>query len=771
VNACKRKKLHHPGWLRQQPIRVFKGKTGTRYCAIVSDTGAGLFGYQSNFATTPIRPSVAKCVGSNPYFINIYKIISSGENPLKKLSGMSALLTCLRYALALFILAPSVWGFAQQQRLDSLLQEVRTARKPDLEQLFDLASVELSKLPFDRSFNIANEFLSQAGRNNQPYATVLAYRNLSRVCSAGKQEVKGLEYIQQGLSFARERGDAFEIGMAQYNVVDFLHQQKLFAAALENALQAIQTFKSIGDQAHVTACHYLAASIHYEATNYRQCIEEGEQVIKYYRTLNPKSVTRTDDFVAMSMYNTMGLSHVAIQENDKAIQNYDSAERIARKIQDKFWIGLVSGNRAIAYKAMGRMHEAMTNLRTDLFVSQEHAQWLSAGMAAAAISELHLDKRKLDSAQFYLNLAQTLFKKASSYPSGYWRVLSKVKAARGDHKEAYEAQARYNFLRDSAQQKRDLLNLVKIKNDFELSQKQNEIEELARNNALSNERIRTQNIIIGITVLSVGLLVILMTTLIRGNKKKEKTNALIVSLNENLEAKISERTRELKTAMHELDTFLYRSSHDMRRPLSTLLGLENLAKTELKDSTSLKLFAMMGDTVRSMDRMLRKLQTGYDINQMEAQWECVSVETLIVELRRNFREMFPGRDFSFQVNPRASVTTILTDSHLLSIVLTNVLENAGHFSKSETDSKIQLVFSEHADSNEFIISDNGVGIEELNLPRIFDQYFIGTDRSKGNGLGLFIAKKAAQKLGGTIHVRSEYGVGSTFIVRLPKRGS
>jgi signal transduction histidine kinase len=293
----------------------------------------------------------------------------------------------------------------------------------------------------------------------------------------------------------------------------------------------------------------------------------------------------------------------------------------------------------------------------------------------------------------------------------------------------------------------------------------------------------------------VALLGILITTLVRVNRKKEKTNALIraqyaeiqhkneeleiqgnmlqetnqmvVSLNANLEEKISERTWELQTTMKELDTFLYRSSHDMRRPLSTLLGLENLAKAELKDEGSLKLFAMMGSTVRSMDRMLRKLQLGHDINRIEPRLEQIDICTLVQELKQWFSELFSGRSFEFELQSGAS-QTIVSDHALLTIMLSNLLENAGNFRKPDTDPEIVLKFADQSDHYQFTVIDNGIGIDQNNLPHIFDQYFIGTDRSKGNGLGLFLTRKAVDKLNGSIQVNSKYAVGSTFIVTLPK---
>ena len=103
---------------------------------------------------------------------------------------------------------------------------------------------------------------------------------------------------------------------------------------------------------------------------------------------------------------------------------------------------------------------------------------------------------------------------------------------------------------------------------------------------------------------------------------------------------------------------------------------------------------------------------------------------------------------------------------MVKIILENLVENAVRFcSPHEADIPVKINQESHDVLIE--ISDNGQGIDNELEERIFDMYFRGNERSKGNGLGLYIVKKAIEKLNGSITWSSKQYAGTTFIVRLP----
>ena len=103
----------------------------------------------------------------------------------------------------------------------------------------------------------------------------------------------------------------------------------------------------------------------------------------------------------------------------------------------------------------------------------------------------------------------------------------------------------------------------------------------------------------------------------------------------------------------------------------------------------------------------------------------------------------------------------------LKIILNNLLSNAIKFqSPQKSDQYIRV--SSHATAEKYVIQveDNGDGIKSEHKEKIFEMFFRGTQRSRGSGLGLYIAREAAEKIQGKIEVESEYGKGTLFHIEL-----
>ena len=113
------------------------------------------------------------------------------------------------------------------------------------------------------------------------------------------------------------------------------------------------------------------------------------------------------------------------------------------------------------------------------------------------------------------------------------------------------------------------------------------------------------------------------------SEELKKSNQIISNLNENLERKVKERTQSLEQAYKELDTFFYRSSHDFRRPLTTFMGLAEVAKITVKDSFALDLFDKVKETAVNLDRMLIKLQSISDVGAEQFIYKEVDVQSVL----------------------------------------------------------------------------------------------------------------------------------------------
>lgn len=228
-----------------------------------------------------------------------------------------------------------------------------------------------------------------------------------------------------------------------------------------------------------------------------------------------------------------------------------------------------------------------------------------------------------------------------------------------------------------------------------------------------------------------------------------------------------DRNEELIKINAELDRFVYSASHDLRAPISSLLGLIEVARLEKNPDTIDQLLEMQKKSLLRMDRFIKDI-VDHSRNMR------LSVESTSVDFERLVHSTFEQLQFMENVPRLRKIISIkqtsefLTSSTRVEIVLNNLISNAIKYADLRKEDPF-LEISVAADKTRAVIrvKDNGEGIPEEAQPRIFDMFYRASGRGTGSGLGLYIVKEAIQKLEGTIQVHSEYGKGTEFIVEIP----
>lgn len=249
-------------------------------------------------------------------------------------------------------------------------------------------------------------------------------------------------------------------------------------------------------------------------------------------------------------------------------------------------------------------------------------------------------------------------------------------------------------------------------------------------------------------------------------KKLQEANEAIKTMNENLEGLVFQRTRLLEEANRELDTFLYRASHDLRSPVCSIIGLCNLA-SHFSSGEAKELLDKVVNTTSGMDRMLKKLSLISEINQ-PSDFSAVNVADTIESTRQMCYSFMQMHNISMVVSCEPHVK-INTYPNLLEAIFNNLIENAMFFTslKGAEHSVIEVKAWEDGMHLYITIRDNGVGIEKKFTDKLFSMFFKGNVFSKGNGLGLYIVRKSVYALGGAVDIESEAGVYTLARVVLP----
>ena len=233
------------------------------------------------------------------------------------------------------------------------------------------------------------------------------------------------------------------------------------------------------------------------------------------------------------------------------------------------------------------------------------------------------------------------------------------------------------------------------------------------------------------------------------------------------ELKLKKQFEELQKTNHELDHFVYSVSHDLRAPLASILGLITVAEMERPAATFKNYLAMMRSSINRLDGFIKDILDYSRNSRMDVQPESINFHKLIGEIQNNFKLINGAERLKIDVVIEDTVT-FYSDRRRIEILLNNLLSNSikyQDFQKGSAFVFIHIVTS--ADKASIKFSDNGIGIEEKHLDKIFDMFYRASEDSKGSGIGLYIAKETIAKLGGTIKVESEFGLSTTFEITIP----
>lgn len=316
---------------------------------------------------------------------------------------------------------------------------------------------------------------------------------------------------------------------------------------------------------------------------------------------------------------------------------------------------------------------------------------------------------------------------------------------------------------------RSILNSLKEK-FFHISVLENKLSESEAQRLEDQQMFRKRMLTILSIAVVFALMIILLIYFSNKLKKQKKqlvfANAEVKRINENLEGLVYERTRLLQEANRELDIFLYRASHDLRSPICSIIGLCNIA-AHVPSSDLKEIFDKAVYTASAMDKLLKKLRIISEINR-PTNFSSVALFPLVNEIRYNFNSFIDEHRIIFTIDCPEDLS-INTNVSLLEAILLNLIENALFYCslKKSVEPEVQFRAKMQGDHLEFSIYDNGIGIEPGIRHKLFDMFYKGHEKSKGNGLGLYIVQKSVSAMKGNITVDSQAHGYTQVTVRIP----
>ena len=266
--------------------------------------------------------------------------------------------------------------------------------------------------------------------------------------------------------------------------------------------------------------------------------------------------------------------------------------------------------------------------------------------------------------------------------------------------------------------------------------------------------------------------------IVRQNFRLEQLAGELQNLNENLEKRIGERTRDLEDARNELaesldkerelgelkSRFVSMASHEFRTPLSTIQSSAALINTYAdrddipkvkKHALKIKTSVHNLNTILSEFLSLGKLEDG----KTEAIISKMNIRECVEETEYELRGLFkPGQEFEYYHN---GPEEIYLDSGLLKHTLFNLISNAVKYSPEDKPVRVETSVAH----NEFTLCviDRGIGIPEAEQKHLFSRFFRATNATniQGTGLGLYIVNRYVELMGGELGIESIENQGTT----------
>jgi signal transduction histidine kinase len=244
----------------------------------------------------------------------------------------------------------------------------------------------------------------------------------------------------------------------------------------------------------------------------------------------------------------------------------------------------------------------------------------------------------------------------------------------------------------------------------------------------------------------------------------------VISQMDNLEkdAEIEiEKASIIEKKNTELDSFFYRVSHDLKGPIASLMGLSDLVDKDIKDPDARNFLKMYDHQIHRLNTIVMELINITELNYREIKLTPINFYEIVDQCLSAYTYLPSYSKIRFTIDIESNLF-VKSEWYIINTILQNLLENSiKYVDIDKEEQKIDIVIFKHAEHLVLKITDNGQGIPEEHQPKIFDMFYRASEVGSGTGLGLFVLKRAIERLKGNVTVESQHRIGSTFEVRIP----
>lgn len=550
---------------------------------------------------------------------------------------------------------------------------------------------------------------------------------------------RALDAYSKALEIKREFGSKNDIAYSLHIIANTYYKLKNFEKALSYYNEALVIRKETNDKVNIASTLKNIGNTYLELNDYPNAYNFLNDALKLRKEIG--DVKGTSD-----IYNNLGNYYQNISNYNDALSNYQLAVEIAQKTNDKYLISLCYRKIGVILIQNKKLSEGLNSLIKSLQLGKE-------------IKNLELIKNAYYELFKFYNLTQNSDKALENYIN-------------------------YTIINDSINFKLNSQRLIEIQMNFELEESYNQITEIEdKVSALTAEKTirelelkkqkHVHNLLIIIIFVTVTSAIVISIQFIN----KRKTNVILNEKIQEINAfnkKLQESEENLKILNATKDKFFSIIAHDLRNPFNALHGLtkhlidnfDTFSNEEIKQFADI-IYNSADDQLELLENLLYWSRT----QRGKIQFSPKKIDLHDIITRNcDLLKVTANRKKINIINEITPLHYIYADYDMLMAIMRNLISNAIKF--SHENSFISIRTNETNEFNEISVLDNGIGICEENIKRLFridiHHTTSGTSDEQGSGLGLILCKEFVDAHKGKIWVESEPDKGSIFKFTIPK---
>lgn len=633
--------------------------------------------------------------------------------------------------------------FAQAD-LESLLKSILS--KPDSSKvriLNDYAWINRSKNPYDalKSAEEALRISKSMGDKSLQARSLnflgVIYRNLSNYD-------KSLSYYTSALRLAEEANDSIQIAYSNNNIGGIYRLRGNNSLALEYILKALNIFEKLEDKEGMSFCTINIGLIYRRQGNYIKALE----YLNYTLRLREETNDRQGKALAL---NLIAEVHFEMGELNAALKYFLEVEKEYQAIDDRKGLSAAwSGIAAVFYeqknyiKALEYRKRALELAKKISYIEGQVNNYANMGLIYAKLNNFKQADAEFAQALQIANGMKEIYVQIDTY-----KKFAQYNEIKKNFKDALLYFKKYTALKDSVLKQENIALISEMEAIYKTEKAEKEKTVLQKNLEIKEKQFYYLTIIL-LLMIAIGVIIY--------NRYLSKKSA-------------NKKLQELNSVK---DTFFKLIAHDLKAPFNTILGFIDILKEDfanLSEDEKLTYINNVGIAAKQSYQLLENLLmwAQSESGKMIFNPQQLNLKNLILDSKELLMPTALSKNIQLIVECDENLS-IKADLQMLQTVLRNLISNAIKFSFS--NGKVLIKVLNEPKQVKVLISDEGIGMEETTIKRLFKLNDIttqnGTSGEKGTGLGLILCKDFIEHHKGKIWAESEPGKGSRFIFTIPK---